>query len=104
MAARKSAATFEVECPCCHATLHIDAGVKAVLSHKPKEVPHTLEDISAGVAKLKQQESQRDAAFQKQVDAMKSQKDILSRKFDELLKQAKSDPDQGPPAKPFDLD
>ncbi|MCC7157406.1 MAG: hypothetical protein IT161_22690 [Bryobacterales bacterium] len=102
--ARKSAATFEVECPCCQAALQIDSGVKAVLSFKAKERPHTLEDISAGVEKLRQQESQRDAVFQKQVDAMKSQKDVLSRKFDELLKQAQADPDQGPPRKPFDLD
>lgn len=104
MANRKTSATFEIECPCCQATLQVDPAVKAVISHKEKERPHTLEDITAGVAKLKQQESQRDAVFQKQVDAMKSQKDVLARKFDELLKQAKADPDQGPPRKPFDLD
>ena len=104
MATRKSATPFEIECPCCKASLQIDPEVKAVLSYKEREGPRTLEDISSGVAKLKQQESERDAVFQKQVDAMKSQKDILSRKFDELLKQAKSDPDQGPPRKPFDLD
>ena len=104
MANRKTSPPFEIECPCCQAALQVDPNVKAVLSYKEKERPHTLEDITAGVAKLKQQESQRDAVFQKQVDAMKSQKDVLARKFDELLKQAKSDPDQGPPRKPFDLD
>jgi hypothetical protein len=102
--AKPKSASFDVECPCCEATLKIDPDVRAVISHKAKERPHSLEDISAGVAKLKAQEAERDTVFQKQFDAMKSHKDVLAKKFDELLKQAKADPNTGPPPKPFDLD
>lgn len=103
MAKPKSEA-FEVECPCCGATLKIDPDVKAVLSHKAKPAVRTLDDISTGIAKLKDAEQQREEAFQKSFQAMKSNKDVLSRKFDELLKQAKQEDPSKPPPKPFDLD
>jgi hypothetical protein len=103
---KKDSATtpFELECPCCGASLKIDPEVKAVLSFKEKPAARSIEDLSAGLQKLREKESQKDALFQKQLESVKSSKDVLSRKFDELLKQAQSDPDQGPPKKPFDLD
>jgi predicted nucleotide-binding protein (sugar kinase/HSP70/actin superfamily) len=97
-------AQFEVECPCCGATLKIDSEVRAVISHKEKPAPKTLEDISAGVARLKGAQAQREEAFQKSFEAMKSSKDVLSRKFDELLKQAKEDDPSKPPPKPLGLE
>jgi predicted nucleotide-binding protein (sugar kinase/HSP70/actin superfamily) len=96
--------TFELDCPCCGATLKIDPEVRAVLSHKEKPRPKTLEDLETGVERLKQQESEREQAFQKSFEAMKSSKDVLNRKFDELLKKAKEDPDKGPPPKPLGLE
>jgi len=102
--AKGKSAPFELVCPCCEAKLKIDPEVKAVITYVAKERPHTLEDISEGVAKLREQEAQRDEVFRKQFESMKSQKDVLNRKFDELLKQAKADPNQGPPRNPFDLD
>ena len=102
--AKNKPGAVEIECPCCEATLKIDPEVRAVISHKAKERPHSIADLGVGLQKLKEQESQRDALFNKQVEQMKSQKDVLARKFDELLKQAKEDPNQGPPPKLFDLD
>jgi hypothetical protein len=105
MKKKEAASTaFELECPCCGATLKIDPEVKAVLSFKEKPAARTIEDLSAGLAKLREKESQKDALFQKQLESVKSSKDVLSRKFDELLKQAQSDPDKAPPKKAFDLD
>lgn len=95
---------FEVECPCCGGTLKIDPQVRAVISHKEKERPRTLEDISIGVERLKGAEQKREEAFQKSFEAMKSSKDVLSRKFDELLKQAKADDPTKPPPKPLGFD
>jgi hypothetical protein len=102
--AKEKAAAFSLDCPCCGATLKIDPEVKAVLSYKEKPAPKAIEDISAGLAKLKEKESQRDAVFARQLEQVKTSKDVLSRKFDELFKQAKEDPNQGPPQKPIDLD
>lgn len=95
---------FELDCPCCGATLKIDPEVKAVLSHKEKPKPKTLEDISIGVAKLKEQQAAREDAFNKSFEQMKSSKDVLNRKFDELLKKAKEDDPTAPPPKPLGLD
>ena len=102
--AKSSAPSFELDCPCCGATLKIDPEVKAVLSFKEKPAPKTIEDLSAGLQKLREKESQKDALFEKQMESVRSSKDVLARKFDELLKQAKTDPDKGPPKRPFDLD
>lgn len=95
---------FELDCPCCGATLKIDPEVKAVLSHKEKPKPKTLEDISIGVAKLKEQQAAREDAFNKSFEQMKTSKDVLNRKFDELLKKAKEDDPTAPPPKPLGLD
>lgn len=104
MAAKKSN-VFEVECPCCQAKLKIDAGVQAVLSHESKVDPRTVESLSAGLDLLKKQEAERATAFDKRFEAVKSEKDVLARKFDELFKQAKESPDKGEPVKrPFDFD
>jgi predicted nucleotide-binding protein (sugar kinase/HSP70/actin superfamily) len=84
--------------------LKIDPDVKAVISHKAKEAPKSLEDISAGLAKLKGAEARREEAFQKSFEQMKSSKDVLARKFDELLKQAKEDDPSKPPPKPLGFD
>lgn len=104
--AKKSggAETFEVECPCCGATLKVDARVRAVLEHKEKPRPKTLEDINVGVERLKGAEQAREEAFQKSVEALKSSKSVLDRKFEELLKKAKADDPTAPPIKPLGLE
>ena len=96
--------TFEIECPCCGATLKVDPQVRAVLEFQEKPRPKTIEDIAAGVEKLKGAEKAREEAFQKSVDAMKSSKSILDRKFEELLKKAKADDPSAPPPKPLGLE
>ena len=95
---------FEIECPCCGATLKVDAQVRAVLEHKEKPRPKTLEDIAAGVQMLKGAQQAREEAFQKSVEAMKSSKSVLDRKFEELLKKAKADDPNAPPPKPLGLE
>jgi len=95
---------LEVQCPCCDALLKVDVETGAVITHKEKERPKPVEDLAAAVAKIKADEAARGAKFQAQVDRERSSKDILNKKFDELLKQAKDDPDKGKPVKPFDLD
>ena len=94
---------FEVSCPCCKATLKIDPVTEAVISHQEVEKPPAIGDLAKAVADLKGESARREAAFQKSMNAEKKQADVLSRKFDELLKQAKSSPDKKP-VRDFDLD
>jgi hypothetical protein len=101
--AKQSTPLLEVQCPCCEASLQVDAATGAVITHKEKPKPVPVEDLKAAVARLKKEESERDEKFQKQVDRERQNQEVLSKKFDELLKQAKSDPDKGPPKRPFDF-
>jgi hypothetical protein len=95
---------LEVACPCCDAILRVDPATGAVITHKEKERPKPVEDLQAAVARIKADEAARGEKFQQQMERERQSKDVLNRKFDELLKQAKQDPDKGPPRKPLGFD
>jgi hypothetical protein len=95
---------FDVQCPCCEATLTIDAETRAVIAHTIPEKPKLIEDLAAEVVKLKGAEARRDEVFQKQVEAQKSHGRVLEKKFDELFKRVKESPDEAPPMRDIDLD
>ncbi|HOK47043.1 MAG TPA: hypothetical protein PLA43_10015 [Bryobacteraceae bacterium] len=95
---------FEVNCPCCKAVLKIDPETRAVITFEEPEQPRTVEDLAAAVERLKGEAGRREAAFQKSFEAEKMQAQILSKKFDELLKKAKESPLEPPPHRDIDLD
>lgn len=95
---------FEVECPCCQAKLKVDPETRAVIAHQAPVKPPPIEDLAAAVAKLKGEAGRRDEVFRKQVETQKMHGQVLSAKFDELLKQAKENPDLTPPKRDIDLD
>jgi len=95
---------IEVRCPCCEATLKIDAELKSVISYQEHVKPRSIEDMETAVQKLKGEEARRGEAFEKSFEAHKSHQKVLERKFDELFKQAKENPDAPAPRKPFDYD
>ncbi len=95
---------FDVECPCCQAVLKIDPETQAVIAHTVPEKPRAIEDLAAEVAKLKGASARREEIFQKQFEAEKSHGKVLEKKFDELFKQAKENPDQPPPKRDIDFD
>ena len=84
--------------------LKIDPETHAVITHKAPEKPPPIEDLAAAVAKLKGEAGRRDEVFRKQVEAEKSRGAVLNSKFDELLRQAKENPDSTPPKRDIDLD
>lgn len=71
----------------------MDPATGAVITHKAKEKPAPVEDLQAAVAKLRQEEAARGEKFRKSFEDEKNRKDVLNKKFDELFKQAKEDPD-----------
>ena len=94
---------IEVACPCCQAILKIDPETKAVIAHKVPEKPPVIEDLAAAVQKLKGESGRREEIFRKSFEAEKSHGKVLDRKFDELLKQAKENPDAPRPLREIDL-
>jgi hypothetical protein len=95
---------IEVECPCCRAALKIDVETCAVITHKEPERPRFVEDIGAAVAALKGEAARREEIFQKSFADQKTRQSVLDKKFDELFKQAKADPDSPPPKRDIDFD
>ncbi|HYL35031.1 MAG TPA: hypothetical protein VEV17_03855 [Bryobacteraceae bacterium] len=95
---------IEVRCPCCEATLQIDPELKAIIRYEEHVKPRSIEDIGAAVQKLKGEEARRSEVFERSFEQHKSHHKVLERKFDELLKQAKENPDAPPPRKPFDYE
>ena len=96
---------IEVKCPCCEATLHIDAELRTIIRFEEHVKPPAIQDMAEAVKKLRGDEARRGEVFEKSFEQHKSHAKILERKFDELLKQAKDNPDAAPPPKrPFDFD
>jgi hypothetical protein len=104
MAKGKPRDLVEVQCPCCQATLKIDPETRAVISHQEPVKPRVVEDLTAAVTRLKGEAQRREDAFQKSLAAERSHEKVLERKFEELLRKAKENPDEPPPLRDIDWD
>src|SRR5215470_20421123 len=93
-----------VTCPCCEAELHIDPETSVVIRHKAHEKPATFADMEAAVSRFKGEADRREDAFQKSVADHKVHQDVLRKKFDEMLKIAKENPNEPPPKRDIDFD
>ncbi|MEQ1884690.1 MAG: hypothetical protein ABL967_06485 [Bryobacteraceae bacterium] len=100
----KSSQLISVPCPCCQATLHIDPVTKAVIRFEEHVKPPSIADLEVGVAKLRGEAARREEVFQKSVESHKNHADVLSKKFDEMLRLAKENPDAPPPKRDIDFD
>jgi uncharacterized Zn finger protein (UPF0148 family) len=93
---------FEVPCPCCGARLKVDADLKAVIAHEAPRVARKFESVDDAIAGLKTHDAEREKKFTESVEAEKSKRDVLNRKFDELFEKAKTDTSK--PIRDIDLD
>ena len=100
----KKAALITVTCPCCQAELHIDPGTASVIRHKEHVKPPSIADFESAVQRMKGEEGRRENVFKKSVEAHKTHHDVLSKKFDEMLKVAKENPNEPPPKRDIDFD
>lgn len=96
-------ALIDVECPCCRSALKVDTATGAVITHKQPEKPPPIEDLVSAVANLKTEAARREEIFQKSFADQKTRQSVLDKKFDELFKAAKADPDSPPPPRDIDL-
>ena len=92
---------FSIICPCCEATLTIDAQTGAILAHEEKAKKlGSFEDLKGDLAKQKEL---RENLFAQEMSSQKDRKRILEEKFQEALKRADTDSDK-PYRNPLDLD
>jgi hypothetical protein len=87
-----------VKCPCCQAELVIDPATSAVIRHTEYVKPPSIADFETAVQRMKGD------AFKKSVAEHKVHQDVLSKKFDEMLRVAKENPDAPPPKRDIDFD
>jgi hypothetical protein len=92
----------ELQCPCCGATLVIDLNLGRVISHQEPPSGLTIE-LSDAQRILADQKARREAAFELSVNTERTKGDVLSKRFEEALKQAKEEPITKP-TRDFDLD
>ena len=94
---------FNLICPCCEATLTIDAQTGALLAHEEKKKAHGSFEELAG--ELSKQKELREQLFAQEMSSMKDRERLLEQKFQEALKRADTDSDKDKPFKnPLDLD
>ena len=92
---------FSITCPCCEATLTVDAETGALIGHEEKKkVLGSFEDLKGELSK---QKDLREQIFAQEMSSVKDRERLLEEKFKEALKRA--DTDSGVPFKnPLDLD
>jgi hypothetical protein len=92
---------FTIICPCCEATLTLDAQTGAILSHEEKTKPvASFDEMLKGLDKQKQQ---REQIFQQELGSLKDRERLLEEKFKEAMKRAEKDKDK-PFINPMDID
>lgn len=95
-------AAFDTLCPHCKSRLKIDTEVNAVIDWAAPEDPKTFENLDTAVQALKVHDQERESKFQASVEAEKSKKAVLEKKFEELFKKAHDDTTR--PIRDIDLD
>ena len=93
---------LEISCPCCHSSLVIDVNLGRVVSHhEPERGPKP--ELSEAQRIIADEAARREAIFEQSVSAEKTRGDALARRFEEALRQAKTEP-VTKPTRDFDLD
>jgi hypothetical protein len=99
----KNSPTIDVVCPCCHTSLKIDSELAVVLSHTASIKSGPDVDLTDSARILAEQARKREDKFRESWQSEKMKDDVLSRKFEEGLKKAQSEPVKKP-VRDFDLD
>lgn len=92
---------YSITCPCCEATLTVDANTGALLAHEEKKkILGSFEDLKGQLNKDKEH---REQIFAQEMSSMKDRERLLEEKFKEALKRADTKSDT-PYRNPLDLD
>jgi hypothetical protein len=94
---------LEVVCPCCGATLTVDADLGKVLFHRAPPKQDKGPDLDFATQLLKKEAERREALFRQSADDQKIQSELLDRKFKEAFEKTKDQPTERP-LRDIDLD
>lgn len=93
---------FELFCPVCQSRLKVDPELKAVIDHEAPKTPRKFSSVDDAIGAMKGQDEEREKKFAASIEAEKTKKDVLNRKFDELFEKTKGDTSK--PVRDIDLD
>jgi uncharacterized Zn finger protein (UPF0148 family) len=93
--------SWTVICPCCEATIVVDAQTGAVISHHEKAKP--LASFEEMAKEMERQKQTRDQVFSQELGSQKDRERLLEEKFREAFKRADKDKDK-PYINPLDID
>lgn len=92
---------WTIICPCCEATLIIDADTGSIISHQEKAKPlASFDDMKKD---LERQKEVRNQVFAQELGSLKDRERLLDEKFREAMKRADKDKDK-PFRNPLDMD
>jgi len=94
---------LEVACPCCGATLTIDAELGKVLFHQAPPKADKGPDLDYAAQLLKKEADRREMLFRQSAHEEKVKSELLERKFREAFDKTKDQPTIRP-VRDFDLD
>ncbi len=92
---------WTIICPCCEATLVVDAQTGAIISHDEKAKP--LASFEEMAKDLERQKQTRDQVFSQELGSHKDRERLLEEKFRDAMKRAEKDKDK-PYRNPLDYD
>ncbi len=92
---------FTILCPCCDATMIVDATTGAILSHEEKAKP--VASFNEMLKGLDKQKEARNQLFSQELSSQKNRERLLEEKFQEAMKRADKDKDK-PFINPLDVD
>ena len=92
---------WTILCPCCEATINVDAQTGAIISHQEKAKP--LASFEEMAKDLQRQKQVREQVFSQELGSLKDRERILEEKFREAMKRAEQDKDK-PYRNPLDID
>ena len=100
---QQDAKKLEVVCPCCGATLTVDAELGKVLFHQAPPKQNKGPDLEDAALLLQKEAERREAIFRQSSDDQKIKSELLDRKFREAFEKTKDQP-TAKPIRDFDLD
>jgi hypothetical protein len=93
--------SWTVVCPCCEATIVVDAQTGAIISHQEKAKP--LASFEEMAKQMERQKQLREQVFSQELGSQKDRERILEEKFREAFKRAEGEKGK-PYVNPLDMD
>ena len=94
---------FDAVCPCCGATLTLDAELGRVIAHHAQAKPSKAPDLDRAAQLLEKEKDRREALFKQGAEDERLKSEILERKFRESFEKEKDQPITRP-LRDIDLD